>query len=149
MPKHSSAKCYQDNKKKKTTKKLLKDTKVFLKIKKKKNISMAVNDRKIYQKMKNKSWLSIEKNVTKWENIPYYNYKKLFSFIKLCFFLKVWWNGRANKKNVFLLVENRFLGNYAKIIYFAHTFEKFDWGRIFIWKNYRKYFQGSYSFVKL
>ena len=37
--------------------------------------------------MKNKNWLlSIDKNVIKGEKMPYYNYKKLFSFIKFGFF---------------------------------------------------------------
>ena len=58
----------------------MKDIKVFLKKKKKTSDNMVVKDIKIYQKMKNKSWLSIEKNVTKGEKTPYYNYKKLFSF---------------------------------------------------------------------
>ena len=46
-----------------------------------KSKNMAVNNTKIYQKMKNKSWLCTEKNVTKWEKTPYYNYNKLFSSI--------------------------------------------------------------------
>ena len=50
---------------------------------------MVVKDTKISQKMKNKRWLSIEKNITKWEKSPYYNYKKLFSFKKFSLFLGV------------------------------------------------------------
>ena len=50
---------------------------------------MVVKDTKISQKMKNKRWLSIEKNITKWEKSPYYNYKKLFSFKKFNLFLGV------------------------------------------------------------
>ena len=52
MSKDSSAKYCQDNKKK-TTEKLLKHIKVFLKKKKEKSDNMFVNNTKIYQKMKN------------------------------------------------------------------------------------------------
>ena len=44
-------------------KKLLKDTKIFLKKKRKKSDNMVVNVTKISQKMKKKSLLSIEKNI--------------------------------------------------------------------------------------
>ena len=49
---------------------------------------MVMNDTKIYHKMKNKSLLSIEKNIIKWEEMPYYNYKKLYSFRKSTIILK-------------------------------------------------------------
>ena len=55
----------------------VKNTKDVPKKEKKKSDNIVVNDTKIYQKMKNKSLLSIEKNVTKWEKVPHYNYKKL------------------------------------------------------------------------
>ena len=61
-----------------TTKKLVKDIKVFLKKKNKKIKNMFVNDINIYQKMKNKSLLNIEKNIKKSEKALHYNYKKLF-----------------------------------------------------------------------
>ena len=64
MSKDSSAKYYQDNRKR-LQKKLVKDIKVFLKRMKNKSNNMVVDDTKIYQKMKNKSWLSIEKNIVK------------------------------------------------------------------------------------
>ena len=38
---------------------------------------MVVNDKKFYQKMKSKSLLRVEKNITKSEKVPYYNYNKL------------------------------------------------------------------------
>ena len=44
---------------------------------------MVVSDTKNSQKIKNKSWLSIEKNITKREKTPCFNYKKLFSFGKI------------------------------------------------------------------
>ena len=40
---------------------------------------MVTNDTKISQKMKSKSLLSLEKNI-KWEEMPYYNYKKLLFY---------------------------------------------------------------------
>ena len=36
--------------------------------------------------MTDKGWLSIEKNVIKGDKMLYYNYQKLFSFSKNCFF---------------------------------------------------------------
>ena len=62
--------------------------KVFLKKKKKKSDNMVVNNTKMYQKIKKKSWLNLEKNMKKIEKSPCYNYKKLFSFRKFCFFLR-------------------------------------------------------------
>ena len=67
---------YHQNKNERLQKKLVKDTKVFLKKKKKKRKNMVVNDTKIYQGMINKSLLGIEKNIIKQEKTPYYNYKK-------------------------------------------------------------------------
>ena len=58
--------------------KLARDIKIFLKKKKKRSNDMAVNVTKISQKMKKINWLSIEKNITKSEKIPYYNDKKVF-----------------------------------------------------------------------
>lgn len=46
--------------------------------------------------------------------MPYHNNKKLFSFIKFAFFLRVRRNWRANIRKVFLFVENRFQGNDGK-----------------------------------
>ena len=54
---------YCEENKERLQKKLVRDTKIFLKRKKKKNSNMVVNVRKIFQKMKNKSLLSIEKVV--------------------------------------------------------------------------------------
>ena len=39
---------------------------------------MVMNITKISEKMENKSLLSIEKNNTEWQKMPYYNYKKVF-----------------------------------------------------------------------
>ena len=50
--------------------------------KEKKKRQYSRDDTKIYQKMKNRSLSSIEKNIIKWERIPCYNEKKLFSFRK-------------------------------------------------------------------
>ena len=58
--------------------KLARDIKIFLKKKKKRSNDMAVNVTKISQKMKKINWLSIEKNITESEKIPYYNDKKVF-----------------------------------------------------------------------
>ena len=46
--------------------------------------------------------------------MPYHNNKKLFSFIKFGFFLRVRRNWRVNIRKVFLFVENRFQGNDGK-----------------------------------
>ena len=64
MSKDSSTKYYQNNKER-LQKKLVKDTKVFLKKKKKKCNNMVMNDTQIYQKVKNKSLMSIEKYIIK------------------------------------------------------------------------------------
>ena len=71
MSKTLSAKYYQENKDR-LQKKLVKDIKIFLKKKKKKSYNMVMNVKKISQKIKNKIFLSIEKNIIKWEKIPYY-----------------------------------------------------------------------------
>ena len=55
MSKDSSAKHYQNNKKKTTKKSLVKNMEVFLKKKKNKGNSMGVNETKISLKTKNKS----------------------------------------------------------------------------------------------
>ena len=49
---------------------------------------MVMKDTNINQNIKNKRWLSIERNNMKSEKMPYYNYKKLSSFLKICFFLR-------------------------------------------------------------
>ena len=57
---------------------------------------MVVNDTKIFGKqmenkslkMGNKSLLNIEKNIIRCEKTPYYDYKKLISFIKSISILK-------------------------------------------------------------
>ena len=41
--------------------------------------NMLADVTKISLKMKNKSLLSIEKNITEWEKILYYNYERYFS----------------------------------------------------------------------
>ena len=87
MSENWSDKYYQDNKER-LQKKLVKDTKVFLKRKKKKCDNIDVNYTKISQKMKNKSWLSIEKNIIN-EKTFYFNYRKLLSLRKIVFFLRV------------------------------------------------------------
>ena len=73
-----SAKYYQENKER-LQKKLLKDTKIFLKNKKKKSNNMVVNVTKISQKMKNKSFLSIEENIIEPEKTLYYNLENFAS----------------------------------------------------------------------
>ena len=72
--KYSSAKYYQNNKEK-LQKKARERYQSTSKEEKEKADSMVVNDTKVYQNMKNKSLLTVEKNI-KWENMPYYNYKK-------------------------------------------------------------------------
>ena len=59
-----STKYYQENKDR-LQKKLVKDTKIFLKKKKKKSYNMVMNVKKISQKIKNKIFLSVEKNIIK------------------------------------------------------------------------------------
>ena len=54
----------------------------------KKSNNMVVNATKISHKMKNRSLLGIVKSVIKREKMPYYNYKKVFWFIKFCFFIR-------------------------------------------------------------
>ena len=78
IPKTLSAKYYQENKER-LQKKLLKDTKIFLKNKKKKSNNMVVNVTKISQKMKNKSFLSIEENIIEPEKTLYYNLENFAS----------------------------------------------------------------------
>ena len=63
MSKNLSAKYYKKNKERLQKKKLVKNTKIFLKKKKKINDNMVVNVAKTSQKTKNKSLLSIEKNI--------------------------------------------------------------------------------------
>ena len=62
MLKNSSAFVKKINK---DYKKSRKSIKVFLKKKKKKSSKIVLKGTKIYQKMKKKSWLSIVKNITK------------------------------------------------------------------------------------
>ena len=58
MPKNLSAKYYQENKER-LQKKLVKDTKIFLRKKKKNSDNMVVNVKSISQKVKMKSLMSI------------------------------------------------------------------------------------------
>ena len=51
--------------------------------------NIVTKDTIISPKMKNKRWLSIEKHILEWEKTLYYNYKKLLSFKKFVFFLRV------------------------------------------------------------
>ena len=62
MSKNLSAKYYQENKER-LQKKLMPDTKIFLKKKRKKSDNMVVT--KISQNVKNKTLLSIKKNILK------------------------------------------------------------------------------------
>ena len=57
---------------------LVKEIKSFLKKAREKSDNMVADITKMYQKKKNKSLLSIEKNITEWEKMLYYNYKKVF-----------------------------------------------------------------------
>ena len=70
--------------KKDCKKKLVKDSKTFLKKKKKKANNMVVNVAKISKNMKKINWLSIEKNILKRESIIY---RRVFYFRKFCFFI--------------------------------------------------------------
>ena len=81
--------------------------------------------------------------------MPYHNHKKIFSFIKFGFFLRVRRNRRANIRKVFLLVENRFQGNDGKFLYFAPRFENLGRGRTIFWNKYEKLFQSGCSFLKI
>ena len=63
MSKDSSAKNYQNNKKKTTKKSHGRDKSLSKEENEKKGNIMVVNNTKIYQKMKNKSLMSIEKNI--------------------------------------------------------------------------------------
>lgn len=80
--------------------------------------------------------------------MPYHNHKKLFSFIKFGFFLRVRRNWRANIRKVFLFVENRFQGNDSKFLYFAPRFEKLGRGRTIFWNKHEKLFQSGCFFFK-
>ena len=76
MSKDSPAKYYQNNKER-LQKKAHERYQSLSKEKKKKNDNnMVVNDTRTYQKMKVKNLLSIEKDIRKWEKMPYYNYKE-------------------------------------------------------------------------
>ena len=59
MSKNSSAKYYQDNKKR-LQKRLVKDIKIFLKMKNTESNKMDMKDVKIFLKVKNKNHLSIK-----------------------------------------------------------------------------------------
>ena len=50
---------------------------------------MVIKDTKISQKIINKSLLSIENNIVERVKTLYFDYKKLFSFRRLCFFPRV------------------------------------------------------------
>ena len=76
MSKNLSAKYCQENKKK-LQEKLVKDIIIFLKKKKKKSNNMVVNVTKISQQIESKSLLSKEKNIIEWQEMSYYNYKKV------------------------------------------------------------------------
>ena len=92
-------------------KKIKENYKIFLKRKKKKSNNMVVNVKKISQKMKNKSLLSIQKNIIEWEKMLYHNYKKVFKFRKICFFIfaslllmfENFWLNKQNMSNFLLL----------------------------------------------
>ena len=92
-------------------KKIKENYKIFLKRKKKKSNNMVVNVKKISQKMKNKSLLSIQKNIIEWEKMLYHNYKKVFKFRKICFFIfaslllmfENFWLNKQNMPNFLLL----------------------------------------------
>ena len=85
MSKNSSAKYYQENKQRKTTKKACEKYQSLSKEEKEKKRQYLVKGTKLYEKMKKKSWFSIDKIIIKSEKMPYYNYKKLFSFRKSVF----------------------------------------------------------------
>ena len=50
---------------------------------------MVIKDTKISQKIISKSLLSIENNIIEQVKTLYFDYKKLFSFRRFCFFLRV------------------------------------------------------------
>ena len=67
----------------------MKNIKVFLKEKKKKSNSTVLSNTKIYNKIKTKQKLvEYKKNIIKGEIMPYYSFKKLFSFRKSTVLLK-------------------------------------------------------------
>ena len=76
--KDSSGKYYQNSKKNNNNNNnnLVKNIEVLLK--KEQNQEHSCEQSKLYQKLKNKNWLSVEKNITKWEKGPHYNYMKQF-----------------------------------------------------------------------
>ena len=74
MSKNLSAKYFQENKERYQS---------LSKEEKEKSDNMVVNVTKTSQKVKKINWLSIETNITEWEKIIYYNYKKYFSVEKI------------------------------------------------------------------
>ena len=97
MSKNQSAKYYQDNKER-LHKKLVK---VFLKKKNKKSSNMVVNNLKIYQKRQ--KLVEYRKKCYKMRKTSYHNWKKLFLFEKIVFFLdrekSVYWVNIFWKEN--------------------------------------------------
>ena len=91
MVENLSAKYYDKERQQKSTWNIS----VFFRKNKKKSDNIVVNNTKNFEKMKNKSLLSIEKNIMKWENTFYYNYKKLLLFLEKVIIYKI------------LLVKNR------------------------------------------
>ena len=66
----------------------MKDIKVFLKKKKKKKRQYGHERYKSLPEDEKNKLPGYKKNTVKWEKIPYYNYKKLFSFRKSTIILK-------------------------------------------------------------
>ena len=77
MSKDSSAKYYQNNKERLQKKKLMRDTKVFLKKKKKRKWQYGPCRYKNLPEDGKQKLVEYRKNIIKWETAPYYNYKKL------------------------------------------------------------------------
>ena len=112
-------------------KKVVEDTKIFLKKKKKKNSNIIVNVTKICKKMKIKSLLSIEKNITEWE-------KKFYVIIrKFCFLRKV-----------FLVFFCFFQALQINKLFYGFCFGAFiRWNirKAFFWENRRRFLGASLS----
>ena len=85
MSKNLSAKYCQKNKER-LQKKLVKDIKIFVKKKNKKVRIWLWMLQKSPRRWKN--WLSTVKSIIESEKMFYYNYKKVFQFIKLCFSIR-------------------------------------------------------------
>ena len=92
---------------------------------------------KISQMIKNKSLLSIEKNITEWGKMRYYNYKKVFFLLRLP--LKRSLTTKRDMWNVWFSGFASSLLNYKKFFKLG--------ARKFHFPKYKTFFQSEFFFI--